>query len=328
MLAFAACSGDDDSPVMADEQPIGFTVENVADTRGVLVDQELFDQAGSEFLVFADYRYNEDAASPTGYRDSITVFRGQAVTSDGTKWTYSPLQFWHKNGAYDFRAVWPSTADALENSTGQALAVTYSLFKDDYDLMVAYKHRDMAKYASEGSVVGLEFRHALSAVNVMIKKSSADAQPYTLKNVYFKNLYSVGILPFIHNPETGEELSALWRLTYIDNAARLHETAFDTQLTAEGTATPYMFMLPQDVNGSGYDTENPAMLCFVLDVNGQEVTSEVILPPYGTTGYTRWVAGTVYTYEVTVKASGVDLSVVTTQWDEIEATADDIRGAE
>lgn len=321
-----------------DSRPIGFAAKSSAvsgsggHARSVLVDQRIFDKAGSEFLVFADYYHNPDADG--NYRDVTSVFSSQPVVSDGTLWSYSPLRFWEASGAYDFRAVWPSSARALKVSNGRMLAVNYSLFQDDCDLMVAYRHREMSSLATEGQVVGLNFNHALSAVNVVVKKEADDTQRYILKKIFFKNIWSVGVLAYDAGELTAEEeaagtsvagkLSDCWSLVYRDYTSEVGVYAYDEEITDAGSSTHYSFMLPQDL-ANKIEIATPPTLIVVIEVNGQEAVSEI---PLHRTSPSMWVAGTLYTYGVTIKKSGVALEVVTTQWDEVSGTADDIVGYE
>lgn len=340
----AACTGDDSpiAPAMQGDIPIGFEAAMPA-TRATanLVDQNEFDAVGSEFLVFADYRFNTDNTSPTGYRDSISIFRNVAVRSQGAgkTWEYSPLQFWQQVGAYDFRAVWPSSADVLRTSNGQALGVSYSIFSDNIDLMVAYKRRIMP--INDGNtVVGLDFRHALSAVRVYLVNSE-DGQPIQVENIFFRNLYAVGVLVFTgrENDDAGDTsvptytqednlLTNQWRLVYKDDVSELHNIEKNKEYLVVADALvksddDFVFMLPQEVNvphnNVAIADEDMAKVCFNISVGGQTLYNEVNLPEY------KWEAGKKYTYLLTVRpGEKTNVTVITTEWDPVTATADDI----
>lgn len=304
---------DDDKQVLS-TTPIGFTAIST-ESRATLVDQKEFDRAGSEFLVFADYRYNASAAHPSGYGDSIALFRSQSVVSDGNKWNYTPLQFWQQEGAYDFRAVWPSTARVDKTSTGQAMIVNYSIVTDTCDMMVAYKHIPMPKMGN--NYVGLNFYHTLTAINIIIDKESNDQQSYIIKNTYFKNLYVAGNFVHTQSPETSEALYRCWRTSYFENSKNIHEQTHNKEVPR---TLGYNFMIPQEVNPAGTPDEKKAKLCYTLNINGTESATETELP------YIKWLPGNKYTYRVIIKGSDAKIEVITTKWDEVDILIDDIIG--
>ena len=313
LLLLAACGNDERMEL--DSMPIGFAASTAESSRATLVDQEWFDRDGSEFLVFADYRFNESASHPSGYRDSIALFRGQKVTSNGVKWNYTPLQFWQSEGAYDFRAVWPSTARVQLTSTGQAMMVNYSVITDTCDMMVAYKHVPMPK--SGGNYVGLNFNHTLAAVSIIIDKEENDLQEYTIKNTYFRNIYVAGNFIHTNSPETPEAIYSCWQKSYFENERNIHEHAHGLKVPQ---AFGFDFMIPQDVNPEGAAAGAKAMLCYTLVVNGIEFATETEIPNI------RWLPGNKYTYRVTIKGSDARIEVITTRWDEVNLTIDDIIG--
>ena len=79
---------------------------------------------------------------------------------------------WLRSDYYRFRAFYPYSLISKVNSSSNAeiLALDYSLKEDDSDLMVAYTTR----FPAGGGVgpVALEFKHALSALQFVVKKEN------------------------------------------------------------------------------------------------------------------------------------------------------------
>lgn len=315
LFLFVACGNDNEPEKPLNEIPIGFSAYSHEISRSELVGQDKFDAVGSKFIVYADRRYKSSADLPA-YDKTVQVFRGQEVVSQGAgkDWTYSPMKFWQNSGAYEFRAAWPSDLNVQSTSTGLAMMINYSLFDDEHpDMMVSYKYREMDNYASEGAYVGLQFMHTLAAVDVIICKEEDDEQEYTLKSTYFKNLYSVGTFVFSGNPQTPDELYDCWNRTNIDGS-KIHEQDYNELITAEGNDPVHHFMIPQQTDG------NTMKLGYIVNINGNELLTEVNIPSI------KWLPGKLYTYKITLKPNGVDIEVVTTQWDNVDVTVDDIFG--
>ncbi len=294
------------------DQFIDFSADNeFLENKSTLVNELQY--PGSTFRVYADFNRN------TGDIDAL--FRGTEVsyTAEGV-WYYQPLEYWYTDGDYDFRAVWPASADVVSTvSTGKSINIqNYSVVSDQaYDLMVAYVYRDMSR--PDFSPVDMIFRHALAAVNVIVRKEADDPQNYTLKDTYFKNMYVAGNFIFEGNPATPEALSECWNYTYFQTTACLHQ-AYHVAVNTSGNSTVNQFIMPQEINGTSVAEENKCRLGYTLIINGNEVSTEVVIP------YIEWLPGKVYTYRVTLKASGADVEVLSTEWDKVDVTAEDIYG--
>lgn len=88
---------------------IGFDSFVGKNTRVV---NELTNDSLKEFHVFGYRILSEDSA--TAKYSDIPVFTNQKVTKSGTKWTYSPSQYWVTQSSYRFAAY----ANGYENNTG------------------------------------------------------------------------------------------------------------------------------------------------------------------------------------------------------------------
>lgn len=308
-MLFSSCWGQDEP----NDGSISFSAANDKLTnKSNLIHNLIF--PGSAFRIYADFNNINGSVYP--------VFRGTDITytSEGI-WHYSPSEYWLGNGAYDFRAVWPASADIVHtNSNGKSINVqNYSVVSDNaYDLMVAYVYRDMTRN-NDMSPVNMVFRHALAAVNIIVVKDVNDLQQYTLKNTYFKNMYVAGNFIFTGNPASPEELSNCWNKTYFQNTSCLtHE--HNSLISPSGNSPVYQFVIPQEINAPAVPAEQKTKLCYTLLINNNEVSTEVEVP------HIEWVAGKIYTYRISLKASGADIEIVTSDWDKIDVTADDIIG--
>lgn len=307
-MVFSSCRGEEDE---VETNAIDFSASNdVLESKSELINNLTY--VGNTIRVFGDFNNNDGRVHQ--------VFQDTKVSYNASgQWTYSPIEYWMNNGTYDFRAVWPPKADVLAASSGKQIHVqNYSVVSDDaYDLMVAYVFRDM-NISNDKSPVDLLFRHALAAVNVMVRKEADDPQAYTLKETYFKNMWVAGNLVFSGNPTTPEALSDCWNRTYFQQTKCLNHT-YNADITSAGTTPFNQFIMPQDVNASPAD-ENKTTLGYTLVINGTEVTTEVVLPAI------EWLPGKIYTYRINLKSSGADIEVITTEWDKVEVTAEDIIG--
>ena len=310
VMLLSACH----DPKASDDGSISFSaINDNLSNKSILVENLL--HPGSTFRVYADFNRSEGSIHP--------VFRGTEVgfTAEGI-WEYNPIEYWMSNGSYDFRAVWPASADIVHtNSDGKSINVqNYSVVSDNaYDLMVAYVYRDMT-IKNDISTVNMVFRHALAAVNVIARKEADDPQQYTLKNTYFKNMYVAGNFIFSGNPATPEALSDCWNKTYFQSSACLTQE-HNSIVNTSGNAPVYQFVIPQEINAASMAADQKAKLCYTLVINNNEVITEAEIP------YIEWLPGKIYTYRVNLKASGADIEIVTSEWDKVDVTADDIIGS-
>ena len=343
-----ACSSDTPRPDGGydgglEEGVIGFGAksgEEMKDSRGVVdpVDNDKFLQAG-KFLVYSNYDYDMVNGS---YVHSVPEFQKQEVTYDAPtqKWTYSPKRFWSGTGAYHFRACFPTTADIISSSNGKNLAIDYSIYKDSYDLMVAYHYRDMATTpdADKAKPVNLIFNHALAAIR--FKMIAETGKEYQLSGASIYNLYTVATFSYnlgvnsdqaTVDPQWNEKLLKNWQLAYWDsNKNPYGYTGKPTDLITDDTAketyiSPYMYVIPQEVNKwtkkptDMNDKREYTAITFTIQVNGQHVTTVKELPEF------TWYPGKKYTYLIKVKPGmQTTIEVVTTDWEAVDATGDDI----
>ena len=204
VLLLSACQQENelevDMPITSHSE-IGFST-NVKSARSVngndLVDESEFKKVG-KFHVFSNYEYKD-----AGVSKSIPEFQNQLVTyaPSTSSWTYSPKKFWRGTGAYHFRSYFPENADVVRSSSGRNLAINYSIYAHDFDLMVAYRHRDVDQENASSkptTKVNLCFQHALAGIRFKIVALPEDKNIYSLRQLYARNLYRLVLL--IHKIE-------------------------------------------------------------------------------------------------------------------------------
>ena len=276
------------------------------------------------FVVFGDWKNAADGAVLEEVFDKVSVvYDGKAPAPSG--WNYTPIQRWKTDGWYDFRAYWPASNPIENTSNAQTLALEYNMQIQNEDLMVAYKG-----CPTKSGEVNLEFRHALAAVSVkFISENQNDT--YHLKNYYFKNLYYTGTLAYSHTDNT--DLTGAWRYAArgTDNLHLrewTHEAGVQVKASADDFPEEFNLFLPQSLQVA--EGAIKPSITFTFDVKKGNTTIEtptitVALPDkYKAGNEMIWQAGKKYTYVITIKPEAFDITVRTTQWDEVNVSVGDI----
>ena len=325
-----------DMPITSHSE-IGFST-NVKSTRIVngndLVDESEFKKVG-KFHVFSNYEYKD-----AGVSKSIPEFQNQLVTYDPStsSWTYSPKKFWRGTGVYHFRSYFPENADVVRSSSGRNLAINYSIYAHDFDLMVAYRHRDVDQENASRkptTKVNLCFQHALAGIRFKIEALPEDKNRYSLRRLYARNLYTVGLLAYTLNADSdspdfyddqgNSRLFDNWKVSYFDSYNQLYPYVGkneDYVDKAKSFVSPTVLVIPQKV-ASG--SEGQSKICFLLEVKhsleeqGELVLTEKEIPP------TTWYPGKIYTYLFKVKPDlTLDIQVQVSPWQELQGGSDNI----
>lgn len=261
--------------------------------------------------------------------DDYTVFNKQVVTCGADlRWTYSPLKYWKRSGIYDFKAVFPISANCQAGSSGKHLLVNHSITSNHMDLMVASAQRDVA--ADGTGPVELPFRHACSAVRFLLKKESA-ADDYKLTAFKLQNIRIVGTLDV-----SGEEVVfGDWHTSGLAPAAEVFAWTAATVSDQKDipvsydqyTGAEWYYMIPQTMAVAA--TVSRPSVTFSVIFNGEStpVSTTLSLPDsYNEGGQTveaRWEPGKVYTYYINLKPSRVAITVHVTPWDTETLVVDD-----
>ena len=128
---------------------------------------------------------------------NTTVFNGDAVSFDGTDWTYDNLRFWDPNAtSYTFYAASPAGKIASADAqTGDFTSNSIAFAGNDNDVLVADKKvvtktGDPAAFASP---VALVFNHIASLVDFKVKKhAEIAAATVAITSFQLNNIDNVG----------------------------------------------------------------------------------------------------------------------------------------
>ncbi len=293
---------------------------------------------GNQIGVFATWMSDEHV--------STDVFSKIPVTYDDGDWLYSPLKYWRRGGMYYFRAIFPFGVNTQYGTDGTCLVASYSMFADNYDLMVAGYERDMA--GDDTSPVPLVFKHACAAVRVVFRKGSEDEnRHYLLNSCQMKYLRSMGVLVYDQDDVTLDSWqsaefrspsvlawSAGTENQYIDVPA----SYTDFKQVNDFGWNQWHFVIPQNLNED--DGNHPA-LEFSMHVrqyhdDGVTLSYQTDEPVYTTLRlpetYTEndqtkdfcWEPGKTYSYYVQIQAGQASINVEVVDWDAYYVYVDDL----
>ena len=321
------CGKETRDEVPSGSLPISFSAGVSAMARGIKPeDPSVLISVGNQASIFATRIVSDVPEDVFTNRKLIC----ESVTDYANSvWDYSPVEYWKNDGDYYFSAVFPYSNDAIHIDNAYRLNVSYSAGHNT-DLMVARAYRDAAVSKDP---VNLVFKHTTSAVRFLFAKSSENpSDQYKLTSFQLEDLIANG------------EFSLLTRVSgapTIDQSnwsvSSGHTTLFDweAETSADQKSIPYTasadnpdgylpmgwyYMVPQALSA------NAAVRFSVSYNDGAPV--ETVLPIYGALDQnsesgTSWLPNCVYNYFITLNQSGLDLTVKTVPWDEVEVTTDD-----
>ena len=291
---------------------------------------------GKEVSLFGQLVLNEGEQN----NETVTsIFNNRILSctySNGNyKWNYSPLQYWGEEGHYYFAAIYPYHASNVSLGNDFYVNILYRA-GDNNDLMVARGHRNMSGGVDK-SVVPLAFNHACSAVRFLFGKEStvATADEFTLTNFGLSGLAVSGTLraqaKMTTNPLVSSSnhdaaywipgsLGSLFSWTANTQAARKNIPHPTTEHDPDGyLQMGWYYMVPQTLAAT-------ASVSFSISYSGQTPISTVfnITDRDGTAGADIWEPNQVYNYYITITKSGLSLTVVTTPWDSVNVSTDNI----
>lgn len=264
------------------------------------------------------------------------------------KWSYNPETYWHwvnRTNYYDFLAVYPDPADAnqshrMVDGAGRDIPGNLAVQKpyrlsDDYDLLMAGTRRQGANEATRSLRVPLTFRHMLCAVKVNVKNESA-SYGLSLNSVKFDNLVqrakakvtidALGEPEFswIDTERNSEELAVLSAPTNLASGESFETAEYtlfipcDLAVAIDGSTDPaaegYRDLVPHlIINYTGGGDSAPRNVPIpLLDI---QKTRHGTQDPISV-----WEPGIKYAYNITIRLNGdVLVTVVTTEWDEVQA---------
>ena len=266
----------------------------------------------------------------TAYTDGKMLMDNVLVTRNGSEWTYSPTAYW-PDTPVNFYAISPdmsNSADIEGASTGTASISSYKN-PGNVDLLYAVNMGEIQR----GAPVNINFRHALSKVNVTLSSSNSTIT-VKINKVMIGNVYTKG--SFFYPRATtlpGGDAAGYWHnQSELDNIQLFAATGTsgNLALTPEATDLGELnpggnpdFFIPQELGRLAYDAGNKAFSgsyiavdCEIFDkATGGKLFPGSRTPSYllvGTTGcgrimypvtggsVTEWKPGCSYIYNITI----------------------------
>ena len=259
---------------------------------------------------------------------NTTVFNGDAVSYDGTDWTYDNLRFWDPNASsYTFYAASPADKIASADAqTGEFTSNSIAFAGNDNDVLVADK-KVVAK-ADYNNPVNLSFNHIASLVDFKVKKhAEIAAATVAVTSFQLNNIDNVGTFS-VNDAYTSSHPVVTWSPT-----AR---GAYSNTSGVTSVAT-----LPDNVGTDGSDFLINNLIAmpqtFRTDANIQTVTIEYSITSGGDTVTNTatfnlktfdnvddkdnedtliggWEGGKHYTFYITINANAIVFTASITDW--------------
>ena len=251
-LTFASCSSDNVEDLggnQASQQVAigfdGYLGRSAVDTRGSESTTEAIKTDG--FGVFGNYTSGSDVSYGSG------LFNNQPVTysSEGEKWTYTPVKYWPTAGHIDFLAYAPHVKGTTLNNTS---CINFTVEKEvakQKDLLWAYA----TKQDKSTGKVNFTFKHALAKIGYSVKsKNNYDQTTITVKSIKLVGsvdektdaFYTKGTIDL---SKADNKANDLWTIT--DNTKQNFDWLSSAQvLSTEYKPENYLFVIPQDFSGT------------------------------------------------------------------------------
>ena len=332
LFVCALLFGCEKEPRVDMDLPISFSTEVSTETKAIKPDDpHVLLTVGNKASIFATRVY-ADVPEPVFTNRILTCDEvpNQSTPTDplSSAWSYTPVEYWKDNGDYYFSAVYPFNQDIVIDNTYK-LNVSYQA-GNNTDMMVARAYRDAAVSKDP---VNLTFKHTTAAVRFLFgKSSSSDADQYQLTSFRLENFIPSGSFSMLTQvPGSPTISSSNWTVqsSYSNLFSWTAETPSDRKTITHPTNvdnpdgyTPmgWYYMVPQTLS------TNASVRFSVSYNNGTPV--ETVLNIYGATDQTSesgtaWAPNQVYNYFITLNQSGLDLTVRTIPWDEVQVTTDD-----
>ena len=278
------------------------------------------------FGVFGIYSDEEGSSNGTSVFPSSEA---QEVGYTGGKWTYSPLQYWHINDFYRFRAYHPYSGGAITvthtDSNADRIVIKYAMEAGKEDLLVGF-NAVKADINTIKQRVPITFKHALCALRFKIafKNAPEIEDDFTDRLTEF---HLSGIIPtatLLYTSEKDNRLTDIidWQTeyAYFDNGEYFKWTGnkefgkYDGSNAVnifDGTEN-MVFAIPQTCSSS---EEKKTTLSFKTEKAGDAI--HIIKMPTE-----EWKPGKIYTYTLLINASFVDLELTIKDWKEVQSNED------
>ena len=297
-------------------------------------------EVGDKIAVFGRRHGNNQSTDVFGETDPDTgIGTGTLVEkTSATAWTYSPLKAWYwltEGDYYDFLAVYPSDKGTTRMDVPGNLTIQthYSVNASNYDLLYALCRR----YGSDNdriSAVPLEFRHALCAVRIILDNDS-NGSDITINSYEFTHMVVSADAKATMNGIGNPEITWINTTRYSEPVRTVTPDAFLAGQNNSGVHSytgDYDFFIPTalDATSNGVaDDEGhmPHLHIRYTPKNQSAIDANILLKSIvkdsfngDNTPVDTWESGVRYTYHIKIRLDGgVQITVITTEWEEISA---------
>lgn len=255
-LTFASCSSESVEDLVdnqASQQVAigfdGYLGRSAVDTRGTESDITAIQAAGKGFGVFGNYISGSGVSS-----SPVVLFDNQQVTYETSKWSYSPVKYWPTAGHIDFYAYAPYVNPKTLSGTTFEFEVSKNV-AEQTDLLWA-NAKDQTK-PSNSEKVNFTFNHALAKIGYSVKSNADyDQTTITVKSIKLvgdlvnentKAFYTKGTIDL---SKADNKANDLWTIS--DETKQNFDwlSSDQTLSTAKHESTDYLFVIPQNFNGT------------------------------------------------------------------------------
>lgn len=335
-LGLGSCSDDDNDyvPTPPESEAVGFTVavpRAPRTSRAATTSSSI-----EEFRTWAFY-------NGANYMSNVTVKRS------GDEWTYSPLMYWPADGSLNFYCISPMIDNTTQLAPVETHIPDYINTAGTTDLLYA-----VTKGATAGTTgkVKINFRHALSQVQVNLKRKEASSTQAAIrvdvKEVGFTAICQQGSFMFPNaTTDSKTDVTGTWSDVVSPVSPKVY-VGFD-QLEdkyVNFNSTGYMFAIPQtlqesvDAGNSSYEGSYIRVLCSIYDEkSGVKIWPSASTPAEDMTdgdayiyfpiasaelplATKEWKAGKSYVYNITVGvpqgSSIIDFDVTVDDYNDFE----------
>ena len=300
-MAISSCTQVEvDEVATQSREPIRFEQFVGKATRG----EDVTTQNLTQFRVLGK-KFN----SPKGNID-ITVTKGE-----DNSWTYPEDQilYWEPGATYCFAAIYAGESEnkfLFEGNSAENYSITCSDFTDamsedkSTDIVAAICTPAMVAKESGNEAVQFDFDHILAKVQITIINGEDDGArtfPVQLKNIETASSFTLSNTapqPTWQNKGT----------TYTYNFSNI-------TLAASGSKTITLYLIPQDGISQDDTTLKPQLYIDRRTSVGDEITCNLFNDVV-----TKWEAGKVYNYKITIKQEEMKYSTKVEEW----AGSDDV----
>ena len=320
-LTLVSCSSDDlnslsdnssKNEAISFDGYLGRSAVSVNGSRGSELTKEKLKTDG--FGVFGNYKETEGLEFGSNWFDNVKV----TYSSTGTKWTYSPVQYWLPQGHIDFLAYAPydSNYDKRVTNDNKKLDFTVSsTITAQKDLLWA----NATNQTKANKPVTFTFKHALSRLGYTVKlNNDYTGTTITLDKITLAGssdgkenaFYTTGTIDLSKTSSAN-----LWTISVPDAKQKFDWFSGTHTLTTTDYKNPdanYLFVIPQNFSASATDKLYVIVEYTIKDYNS-------VTTPMKNTVYKQldkeFEQGKAYTINLTIGLTPIEFDADVTKWD-------------